>query len=141
MIYGMYLSATGVLTNSYRQDVIANNIANSETAGFKRDLAQVRQRATAASERGGIGFSSDPLMANIDSGMFMSPTSIDMTAGEYEPTGNNLDVAIQGDGYFAVQKNGQTHVTRNGQFLINRDGQLVLSNEPSQTVLDSKQNP
>jgi len=39
MIYGLYLSAAGVMTNSYRQDVIANNIANAETVGFKKDLA------------------------------------------------------------------------------------------------------
>ena len=39
MIYGLYLSATGVLTNSYRQDVIANNLANAETVGFKRNFA------------------------------------------------------------------------------------------------------
>ena len=38
MLYGLYLSAAGVMTNSYRQDVIANNIANAETVGFKRDL-------------------------------------------------------------------------------------------------------
>jgi flagellar basal-body rod protein FlgF len=141
MIYGMYLSATGVLTNAYRQDVIANNIANSETVGFKRDLAEVRQRPSAAAERGGLGFGSDPLLSNIDSGMFLSPTQIDMSPGESEPTGNDMDVAIQGDGYFAVQKNGQTHLTRNGQFQRSGDGHLVLSNDPSQNVLDSRQNP
>ena len=44
MMYGLYLSATGVLANSYRQDVIANNLANSETVGFKRDTALLRKR-------------------------------------------------------------------------------------------------
>ena len=139
MIYGMYLSATGVLTNAYRQDVIANNIANSETVGFKRDLrrsASVPPRPSS----GGLGFGSDPLLSNIDSGMFLSPTKIDMTPGEAEPTGNEMDVAIQGDGYFAVQKDGQTHLTRNGQFQRSRDGHLVLSTDISQNVLDSRQN-
>ena len=46
MIYGLYLSAAGVQTNSYRQDVIANNIANAETVGFKKDLALFDQRLT-----------------------------------------------------------------------------------------------
>ncbi len=50
MIYGLYLSASGVLTNLYRQDVIANNIANSETVGFKKDLTILQQRPTAAQE-------------------------------------------------------------------------------------------
>ena len=44
MNYGLYLSATGVLANTYRQDVIANNLANSETVGFKRHLATFQQR-------------------------------------------------------------------------------------------------
>ena len=52
MIYGLYLSASGVLANSYRQDVIANNIANSETVGFKKDLTMLQQRPTAAQETG-----------------------------------------------------------------------------------------
>ena len=55
MIYGLYLSASGVLANSYRQDVIANNIANSETVGFKKDLAVLQQRSTAAREPGDRG--------------------------------------------------------------------------------------
>ena len=50
MIYGLYLSATGVLANTYRQDVIANNLANSETVGFKRDTAIFHERLTAAQE-------------------------------------------------------------------------------------------
>jgi len=52
MIYGLYLSAAGVITNSYRQDVIANNIANAETVGFKKDLAMFQERPTQAQETG-----------------------------------------------------------------------------------------
>ena len=52
MIYGLYQSATGIQTSSYRQDVIANNIANAETAGFKRDVALFDERLTEAQERG-----------------------------------------------------------------------------------------
>src|SRR6476620_6003047 len=48
MIYGLYLSAAGVLPSSYRQDVIANNLANSETVGFKKDLPLFGQPPTEA---------------------------------------------------------------------------------------------
>jgi len=51
MIYGLYLSAAGVVTSSYRQDVIANNLANSETVGFKKDLPLFQQRLTEAQQR------------------------------------------------------------------------------------------
>ena len=52
MNYGLYLSATGVLANTYRQDVIANNLANSETVGFKRHLATFQQRPTESQSEG-----------------------------------------------------------------------------------------
>ena len=44
MNYGMYLSASGVLTNTYRQDVYANNLANAQTVGFKVDVPSIKQR-------------------------------------------------------------------------------------------------
>ena len=67
--------------------------------------------------------------------------AVDTAAGDLEPTGNTLDVALQGDGYLAVSSQGQTRLTRNGQMIIDRSGRLVLSNNPSQAVLDSRQNP
>lgn len=140
MIYGLYLSASGVLTNSMRQDVIANNIANSETVGFKRDMATVRQRLTEQQERGGIGLSSD-LLEHLSGGLLPQPTWVDQTQGELDPTGNNLDVAMQGSGYLGVSHNGKTSLTRNGQMLVNRDGFLCLSNDIGQAVLDEKQTP
>ena len=103
MIYGLYLSASGVVTNSFRQDVIANNIANSETIGFKRDLANMQQRPTAAQERADSDDSIDPMLENIGGGLLASRASVDTRQGEFEPTGNNLDVGIQGNGFFRVK--------------------------------------
>ncbi|HEX4053670.1 MAG TPA: flagellar hook-basal body protein [Tepidisphaeraceae bacterium] len=140
MIYGLWLSASGVLTNSYRQDVIANNIANSETVGFKKDLTLLQQRPTAAQELHRWN-QTDPHLENIGGGLLAARSAVDASPGDYEPTGNNMDVALDGQGFFAVSGGGQTHLTRNGQFLLNRNGALSLSNDPSQTVLDDKQAP
>jgi flagellar basal body rod protein FlgG len=141
MLYGLYLSATGVMTNSYRQDVIANNLANSETVGFKKDLALFRERMTAAQEmRQRTGWT-DPLMENIGGGTFANPTAVDISQGEIEHTGNSLDLAIDGPGYFSVDDHGQRRLTRNGQFSINRDGTLMLSNGQQQRVLDPAGRP
>jgi flagellar basal-body rod protein FlgF len=141
MIYGMYLSATGVLTNTYRQDVIANNLANSESVGFKKDLALFRERKTAAEEMGGHTGQVDSNLENIGGGLLANPTLVDTSQGEIEPTGNNMDLAISGKGYFAVQSGGKVSLTRNGQFMVNRNGDLVLGNNGGQTVLDTKQAP
>jgi flagellar basal body rod protein FlgG len=60
---------------------------------------------------------------------------VDISPGELEQTGNPLDVAIQGNGYFAVDGQGQTLLTRDGRFLIGRDGYLAMASG-SQHVLD-----
>lgn len=140
MLYGLYLSATGVMTNSYRQDVIANNLANSETVGFKKDLAMFRQRPTAAEESPDKRSWTDPLMEGIGGGTFAEPTVIDTTDGSIERTGSTLDNAIHGPGFFTVDDQGQTRLTRNGQFMVNNNGFLVTTSG-QHNVLDSAGNP
>jgi flagellar basal-body rod protein FlgF len=139
VIYGLYLSAAGVVINSYRQDVIANNIANSETVGFKKDLALLQERGNADQEIGQV--SDDPILNNMTGGIMAAPTMIDTTQGEYEPTGNPLDVAIQGQGYFGVSANGNFRLTRNGQFAVDNQGRLALFDGNGPDVLDEKQAP
>jgi flagellar basal body rod protein FlgG len=140
MIYGLYLSASGVLTNSYRQDVIANNMANSETVGFKKDLALLQQRRT-ASQQTGLFSETDPTLEPIGGGLFSARPAVDSRQGDIESTGNNFDVAIQGDGFIAVSADGKMRFTRNGQFILDKNNHLVLSNNPSQVVLDYQQKP
>lgn len=142
MIYGLYLSASGILANSYRQDVLANNLANSETVGFKRDIALFRQRLTAAQESRRPGDWSDSILEKIGGGMSVNPTLVDSRQGELEKTGRDLDMAIEGDGYFAVkQQGGEIRLTRDGRFMVNQAGELVLANDHGEKVLDSKGNP
>jgi flagellar basal body rod protein FlgG len=145
MIYGLYLSATGVMTNSYRQDVIANNIANAETVGFKKDLALFDQRLTEAQYRrlsaGGPLSPTNKLLENLGGGLLAHPTAVDTGQGEFEPTGSPLDVAIEGEGFFAVDAGGETRLTRNGQFEVDSTGRLALSNAKGEQVLDVEQKP
>src|SRR4051794_24682017 len=103
MIYGLYLSAAGGQTSSYRQDVISNNIANAETVGFKKDVPLFQQRLTEASaRRRGMGGPtggdeagdpfdlSNPLLEPLGGGHLVTPTAVDLSQGELEPTGNPL---------------------------------------------------
>jgi flagellar basal body rod protein FlgG len=141
MIYGLYLSATGVLTSTYRQDVIANNLANSETVGFKKDLALFQERPVASQETAHAGDSSNDLLDNIGGGLLAMPSQIDMTQGELVNTGSNFDVAVQGPGLFEVQSGSNVRLTRNGQFQIDSQGNLILSNDHGQQVLDVDSKP
>lgn len=140
MIYGLYLSATGVMASSHRQDVIANNLANSETIGFKRHLATFQQRPVESQAQGRPDLS-DPMLDNLGGGFLVSPTMTDTSQGEMETTGNNLDAAIFGKGFFAVDDKGKTQLTRAGQFMLNADGDLITSNGQGQRVLDVDRNP
>jgi flagellar basal body rod protein FlgG len=143
MIYGLYLSATGVLTNSYRQDVIANNLANAETVGFKRSLALFRERRTEAQQVGQTA-STNKLLEPIGGGTLLAPTYVDHSQGHLEDTNNTLDAAIMGRGYFAIQTGAGPdgmRLTRNGQFMTDRAGNLILSDGSGHKVLDFQRKP
>src|SRR5579885_1710828 len=84
-------------------DVITNNLANANTNGFKRDFAHILQGET--------GF---------DVG-----TQVDLSAGDITSTGNELDAAINGPGFFAIQTPDGLRYTRNGSFSLNANGELV----------------
>ena len=140
MIFGLYQSAGGVMTNSYRQDVIANNLANSETTGFKKDIAIFQQRKTQAQETNQLD-ESNPMLENLGGGVLVMPTRVDMSQGELEPTSNMLDVAIQGSGFFQVSNDGKTQLTRDGRFMTDQTGKLVMANATGQQVLDIKGRP
>ena len=140
MLYGLYQSATGVNTSSHKQDVVANNLANSESVGFKRDVATFQQRLTEATERRRPELT-NPLLEKLGGGIFASPSMVDARQGELEPTGNAMDVAIEGKGFFAVRDGGESRLTRNGQFAVDRKGRLILSNGEGQAVLDPTGKP
>jgi flagellar basal body rod protein FlgG len=138
MLYGMYLSATGVITSAYRQDIIANNLANSETTGFKRDLATFSQRPTADQENPLWASQGSRLLDMIGGGTYASPTMVDTTQGITEPTNNPLDAAVMGSGYFTVAgADGQPRLTRAGHFRMDKDGHLTLGTDQANPVLDA----
>jgi flagellar basal-body rod protein FlgF len=113
--------------NQHRQTILANNMANANTAGFKHDLAVVTQRRV---ERDvapdGFRFAHS-VLDGLPGGLNVRPTYQNFAPGRLEQTGRPLDVAIEGDGFFAVTDGTVTRYTRDGQFAINGAGELVLS--------------
>jgi len=131
MNYGLYLSATGVLTNMHRQDVIANNLANAGTTGFKRDLTAFVQRLPESQEDQLDLDTSHELLEKLGGGLFVRPTETDFRPGTLEQSDNDLDLAIQGPGFFAVQveRGGQLvpQLTRDGRLKLDDTGRLVTT--------------
>jgi flagellar basal-body rod protein FlgF/flagellar basal-body rod protein FlgG len=124
MPYGLYISAEGAQVQARRLDVIANNIANSDTVGFKRDLAVMQSRYSEAIERG-MASPGSSASSDIGGGVQFHQTVTDFSPGPLRTTGIPTDVAMQGDGFFVVRKGQEQLLTRAGNFRIKPSGELV----------------
>lgn len=102
MNYGLYLSASGVLTNLYRQDVFANNLANVKTVGFKPDVAMVRQRDPESIESGAPMKLRNRLLDRLGGGVFAGPQHLNLRQGNLTKTGAGMDVALGDPNAFFV---------------------------------------
>ena len=140
MNYGLYLSASGVLNHLHRQDVLANNLANVETVGFKPDLVFNRARLP---ERLASGATTDPklMLEQLGGGLVPERTYTSRKQGTLQHTGNPLDTALVGDGFFTVTgDDGVTRLTRDGRFTRSAAGELVMSGNGLR-VLDDRGRP
>ncbi len=137
MNYGLYVSAAGALSNLHRQDVITNNLVNVETIGFKPDMVVFRQRLP---QRVSSGAPIEPqlLLERLGGSPTLNPTHLDLTQGSLIDTGDDLDLAINGEGFFVVKSaDGQMRLTRDGRFTMDARGTLVTAGGGLQ-VLDAK---
>jgi flagellar basal-body rod protein FlgG len=129
MIRSLWISKTGMEAQQTQLDTISHNLANVATNGFKKghvvfeDLIyqNLRQAGAAAGEQGML-----PTGLQVGLGVRPVATSRTFTQGNLQQTGNNLDVAIKGNGFFQIQRaDGSTAYTRDGAFQVNADGQIV----------------
>ena len=132
MNYGLYLSASGALTASYRQDVLANNLANVHTTAFQPDIPTITQRpAESIEDPAGYGVSKR-MLDRLGGGVLAGPQLVSRGVGPLEQTGNPLDAALpEPNTYFQVSTTdpatGQavTRLTRDGRFGISPTGNLI----------------
>ena len=136
MLYGMYISAAGAMANSYKQDVVANNLANVDTTAFKKDLALFRARPTEAALNGSRRFS-DALLEKTGGGIFALPTHTDFSQASLEKTDSPYDVALIDKGFFQVQAGDETLYTRDGRFMTAEDGTTLVTAAGQLPVLNS----
>ena len=125
--YGLWLSAAGMKVNEHRQTVLANNMANAHTTGFKQDLAVIRERSVESRENAHPFDFNHPVLDNLAGGVNVRQSYHDFSQGPIERTSKPLDVAIVGEGLFVVSDGSNQRYTRNGEFALNKEGELVLS--------------
>jgi flagellar basal-body rod protein FlgG len=131
MLRALYSSAAGMQSQQTNLDIIANNLANVNTTGFKKDKAEFQDllyqtsRTPGADQGGGNQL---PTGVQIGHGSRLVATSKIFTTGELTQTGEKLDVAIQGDGFFEVQMpDGTKAYTRDGGLKTGPDGRIMTS--------------
>jgi len=146
MPYGLYISAEGAKVQAQRLEAIANNMANVETPGFKRDIPTFQARFAEAIQQG-VRSPGDGGIDDVGGGVKMIGVETDFSANTLRDTSLPTDFAINGDGFFQVQSpEGQNFLTRAGNFLLNQQGKLitqagnfsVLDDSGSEIVLDTE---
>ena len=132
MIRSLWISKTGLDAQQTQLDVISNNLANVSTNGFKRSRAvfedllyqTIRQPGAASSQQSNL-----PAGLQVGTGVRPVATARLFTQGNLQQTGNSLDMAVNGQGFFQVQlPDGSTGYTRDGSFHVDANGNLVTSN-------------
>ncbi|MCK4379165.1 MAG: flagellar hook basal-body protein, partial [Deltaproteobacteria bacterium] len=137
MNHGIYTALSGSLANERRLDIMTNNLANLNTTGFKREMpvfsSVLAQQNVKFSEPG----FSQARMEYVNAA-FTQDNQVDFKPGALQPTGNKLDVAIEGDAFFVVRspRDGNDYYTRAGGFglnsskeMISADGNVLLNTD------------
>lgn len=119
MYKGIYIALTGALSKQRHMDTIAQNMANANTNGFKKERVSFKDYLIPV----------DNTVSQADDGRVMSEMSnvmIDFSNGGITQTGNALDLAINGEGFFVLEGN---KYTRNGSFKVSSDGYLATHDD------------
>jgi flagellar basal-body rod protein FlgF/flagellar basal-body rod protein FlgG len=126
MPYGLYISAEGAQAQSLRMETIANNLANVDTTGFKRDLALFQARFAEETALGldihGSGSTND-----LGGGVEAIDIKTDFSLGPLKRTDGPTDLALKGSGFFVVKRGDEDLLTRAGNFSIDPAGQLITA--------------
>jgi len=141
LVRGLYTACSGMLLQMAKQDVIANNLANTNTPGFKKQIAVATAfPGISVSRLGEVKTEADrskpvpPVAIGwLGTGAAIEEIATDYTQGTMQKTDNPTDLAIAGDGFFVIETPQGERYTRNGSFRVNSEG--VITTEQGYSVL------
>lgn len=150
MMRSLWTAASGMKTQQTNVDVISNNLANVNTAAYKKESAEFKSLLyqTLQAETTSANGENKPIGAQVGLGVRNASITSNFTQGNLTQTDNTFDFAIDGDGFFCIQEsNGDTYYTRTGSFqittaiggvmLADYEGRPVLDEDGSSIILDS----
>lgn len=132
MLRGMWSAASGMAAQQTNIDVISNNLANVNTTSFKKSRAEFQDLMYQTLNQGGSETpGGDQIPTGIQVGMGTETLGVQkmFMQGDFQQTKNELDVAIEGKGFFMVLSNDQERYTRAGNFKLDSEGNIVTANE------------
>ena len=124
MLKGLYTASSSMLANQRKLNVISNNLANANTAGYKKDHAiqeSFPEMMISLIEQG----KEIKQLGSLGTGVRLQETALDLKQGPLNNTNNQLDFAIEGNGFFVISTPAGLRYTRNGNFTLNQAGQIV----------------
>lgn len=132
MVRGLYTACTGMVNQMARLDVISNNLANSDTTAYKKEGSTSQSFNSVLAIKindSSVKYIPQPV-GNMSLGVKIGETYTNYSDGNLEETGNTLDVALAGKGFFAISyadRNGNESIryTRDGNFALSSDGTLM----------------
>lgn len=136
MIRGLYTAGIAMRMRMAEQDVVANNLANANTVGYKGDKTILKsfpemllRRFNTDLTKGpkGIVIDDAPVIGKISTGLEVNEVATDHSQGQLEFTDNPTDFALFGKGYFTIETPQGERYTRNGEFHLDKDGYLVTN--------------
>jgi flagellar basal-body rod protein FlgG len=142
MLRSLFIAATGMEAQKLNIDVISNNLANVNTAGFKKSRADFQDLLYQSIRTpGATSAEGSQIPSGIQVGMGVKPVAVQkiFVQGDFVQTGNNLDTVIEGNGFYQIlMPDGTTSYTRSGAFKLDNEGRIVNSDgyplEPSITI-------
>lgn len=144
MLKGLYTAYTGMVNEQNRMDIMTNNLANASTVGFKKEGATSQafdDILTVKLKDASIGIDNAQKIGTRNPGVRIGENYTDYSQGSFRITNNTYDLALSGEGFFAVEFTNKanetsTKYTRAGQFTLNKDGYLVT--QDGDYVLDTQ---
>jgi flagellar basal-body rod protein FlgG len=141
MLRGLWSAASGMAAQKLNIDVIANNLANVNTAGFKKSRTDFQDLMyQTVNEAGSETSTGEQVPVGIQVGMGTMPVDVHKVfiQGDFQETKNELDMAIEGKGFFKVLSGTEERYTRSGNFKLDSNGNIVTPNgdklQPEMTV-------
>lgn len=134
MIRGWYIGASGMNAQQNRLDAISNNLANVDTAGYKKDITVSKSFSELLLRRTNLdgvyetptgSADASPVIGKLGLGVETNENYTDFSQGSFRETSQNTDVAFSGKGFFAVETPMGERYTRDGNFLIGKEGLLL----------------